>query len=196
LRRSSPPHPPIQPLFPQGYRYRLTRPQEPGSPYLIIGASGNFTAHRNDLVSVPVTVPSASGTWLLSVRGRRGCGGGGPRPRPGPRACITMPPASGTRARRTLASCRFIWLPPQPPQCPCPRCRRPRPRCQGGGRARHRPIRLGHLAVVGERQGTSGRLWEFLPDRTWAEIWSGLRPDMVAGMSGLTEFFSETAREH
>jgi hypothetical protein len=36
-------------------------------------------------------------------------------------------------------------------------------------------------------QGTSGRLWEFLPDRTWAEILSGLRPDMVAGISGQTE---------
>jgi hypothetical protein len=48
------------------------------------------------------------------------------------------------------------------------------------------------------RQGTSGRLWEFLPDRTWAEILSGLRPDMVAGISGQTEkidFFFETARE-
>jgi hypothetical protein len=30
-------------------------------------------------------------------------------------------------------------------------------------------------------QGTSGRLWKFLPDRTRAEIVSGLRPDMVAG---------------
>jgi hypothetical protein len=28
--------------------------------------------------------------------------------------------------------------------------------------------------VVGWIQGTSGRLWEFLPDRTWAGIWSGL----------------------
>jgi hypothetical protein len=47
------------------------------------------------------------------------------------------------------------------------------------------------LCVAGARlpvhQGTSGRLWEFLPDRTWAEIWSGLRPDMVAGISGQTE---------
>jgi hypothetical protein len=46
-------------------------------------------------------------------------------------------------------------------------------------------------------QGTSGRPWEFLPDRTWAEIWSGLRPDMVAGISGQkTDYnFFGTARE-
>jgi hypothetical protein len=39
----------------------------------------------------------------------------------------------------------------------------------------------------GYRQGTSGRQWEFLPDRTWAENVPGLRPDMVAGSSGHTE---------
>ncbi len=51
----------------------------------------------------------------------------------------------------------------------------------------------------GGQQGTSGRLWEFLPDRTWAEILSFLWPDMVAGISGQTEkptncFFRDGSR--
>jgi hypothetical protein len=40
------------------------------------------------------------------------------------------------------------------------------------------------LDAVGGDMHAPGQLWDILPDGSWAEIVSGLRPDMVAGSSG------------